>query len=178
MLTRSKKRLLLSSRLYLILDRNSCYPSDVISIFRRVGRIGVDLVQLRENTACDRDFLRDAKAIKRICKEKGIIFIINNRLDIAQLAGADGLHLGQTDLPLKEVRKIFGKNRIVGVSCHNLTEALKAQSEGADYIGIGPIFSTTIKPNLKPIKLSSIKLINQKIKIPKAFRLKVERLKR
>jgi thiamine-phosphate pyrophosphorylase len=156
--------LLLSSRVYLVLDKDSCRRGNVVSVFRQVDKEAIDLVQLRENTACDRDFLRDAELIKRLC-QKRIIFLINNRLDIALVTNADGLHLGQSDLPLRQARRIL-KDKIIGISCHNLAQALKAQDGGADYISIGPIFRTQTKPNLKPINLTLIKTINQRIKIP------------
>ena len=133
---------------------------------RQVGRTGIDLVQLRAKAALDRDLLKDAKIIHQLCQERGIIFIINNRLDIAQVVDADGLHLGQADLPLRAARVFLGRNKIIGISCHNLTQALKAEAEGADYISIGPAFSTLTKPSLKPINLRLIKMINRKLKIP------------
>ncbi len=157
--------MLLGSRLYLVLDKDSCRQGNVVSIFRRVNKEAIDLVQLRENTACDRDFLKDAKIIKQLC-QKQVIFLINNRLDIAQITDADGLHLGQSDLPLGTARRILGENKIIGVSCHTLTQALRAEAKGADYISIGPIFRTQTKPNLKPINLRLIRTIKQKIKIP------------
>lgn len=128
--------------------------------------MGIGLVQLRENAACARDFLRDAQAVKRLCQKQKVIFVINNRLDIAQIVDADGLHLGQSDLGLKSARKIFGENKVIGISCHNLSQALKAQAQGADYISVGPIFGTQTKPNLKPINSKLIKIINQRIRIP------------
>ncbi len=157
--------MLSSSRLYLVLDKDSCYRGNVVSVFRQVDKDAIDLVQLRENTACDRDFLKDAGIIKRLC-QKRIIFLINNRLDIVQIINDDGLHLGQSDLPLRQARRILGENKIIGISCHNLSQALKAQDEGADYISIGPIFLTRTKPNLKPINSRLIKTINQRIRIP------------
>ena len=158
--------MLLSSRLYLVLDKENCFPDNVIDIFRQVNQAGIDLVQLRETTACDRDFLKHAEIIKRLCQQQGVIFLINNRLDIALIAAADGLHLGQSDLPLSAARRMLGKNKIIGKSCRNLPQALKAQAEGADYISIGPIFPTLTKPDLTPINLKILKRINQKIKIP------------
>lgn len=110
--------------------------------------------------------MQDAQKIKQLCKKRGIVFLVNNRLDISKIVDADGLHIGQSDLPLRVARRILGKDKIIGVSCHNLTHALKAQTEGADYISIGPIFSTPIKPHTKPINLNLIKAIEQKIKIP------------
>lgn len=156
----------MNSRLYLVLDKDTCYQGNTIDIFRQVDKSAIDLVQLRANTASDRDLLRDARIIKRLADEQGIIFLINNRLDITQIVDADGLHLGQSDLPLKAARRVLGKNKIIGMSCHNLTQALKAQAQGADYISIGPLFRTKTKPELKPINSKLIKMINKRIKIP------------
>lgn len=163
---KSKKKLLLNSRLYLILDKDTCPGGDVAGIFRQVSKSGIDMVQLRENTACNREFLRDARIIRRLSRECGIIYIVNNRADIALLSDADGLHLGQSDLTLNDARKLLGRNKIFGISCHNLSETLKAQDEGADYIGIGPVFQTKTKPDSQPLNLSLLKKINRKIKIP------------
>lgn len=157
--------MLLKSRLYLVLDKDFCYRGNISGLFRQVNKVGVDLVQLREHASSDRDFLKHAKIIKRICSRQ-TIFIINNRLDIAQLINADGLHLGQSDLPIRQARRILGKNKIIGISCHNLIQALKAQVEGADYISIGPVFRTQVKPDLKSINLKLIKMIKKRIKLP------------
>ncbi|MFH1339578.1 MAG: thiamine phosphate synthase [Candidatus Omnitrophota bacterium] len=163
---KSKKKSLLNSRLYLILDKNACPGRNAVKTFGRLGRGEIDIVQLRENAACDREFLKDAEIIRRLSWKHGIIYIVNNRPDIALLADADGLHLGQSDLTLEAARRLLGKNKILGVSCHNLAQALKAQSEGADYIGIGPVFKTPTKPDLVPINLNLLRAVNQKISIP------------
>ena len=158
--------MLLNSQLYLILDKDSCYQGKIINVFRQICKTGIDLVQLRENKAWDCNFLRDAETIRRLCKKQQIAFLVNNRLDIAKMTDADGLHLGQTDLPLNAARRILGKNKIIGISCHNLVQALEAEAQGADYISIGPVFCTKTKPDLKPINSELITVINQKIKIP------------
>lgn len=166
MFTKSKKKLLVNCRLYLILDKRSSPQNNAAGLFRRLNKTGIDMVQLREKAVCDSDFLKDAEVIKRLCQNRGIIFLINNRLDIAQIINADGLHLGQSDLPLTSARKILGKNKIIGVSCRNLTHALKAQDQGANYISVGPIFATPLKPGLTPVSSKVIKSINKQIKIP------------
>jgi thiamine-phosphate pyrophosphorylase len=160
-----KKGLLSNSRLYLILDKDSCYQGNPVAVFRKVAKDSIDLVQLRENTANTRDFLRDAGIIKRLSKRR-IIFLINNRLDIALLSGADGLHLGQSDLPLASARRALGRDKIIGISCRNLAQALRAQEQGADYVSIGPIFPTPLKPDLNPLGLGLIRKIKANIKIP------------
>jgi thiamine-phosphate pyrophosphorylase len=165
-LTKLKKRQLANSRLYLILDKDYCHQGNVVGIIKQISKKAVDLVQLRQEATRDRDFLIDAKIIKQVCLKKGIVFLINNRLDIAKIIDADGVHLGQSDLPLSAVRDILGENKIIGITCRNLTQALKAESQGADYISIGPIFRTQIKPKLNPINFKLVNTIHQRIKIP------------
>ncbi|MEN6370651.1 MAG: thiamine phosphate synthase [Armatimonadota bacterium] len=106
---------------------------------------GASIIQLRETKLPDRDLLEVAQQIRALTLDAGIAFIINNRLDIAIACNADGLHIGQDDLPASVVRKILGPNAIIGVSTSNVEESLKAEADGADYVGIGPIFSTTTK---------------------------------
>ncbi len=163
---KSKRRLLLNSRLYLILDKNSCPHSDVITVLQKVVKSGVDLIQLREEGVADKEFLYEAKIIRKICRKYGIIFLINDRSDIALAVDADGVHLGQSDLPLKDARRILGNDKFIGISCRNLLQAAKAERLGADYISIGPVFRTQIKPYLNPLDLKILKKINKKIKIP------------
>jgi thiamine-phosphate pyrophosphorylase len=91
---------------------------------------------------------------------------VNDYPDLAVFSGADGAHLGQEDMPLKKARSILGKDKIIGVSCHNLAQALKAQKQGADYIGIGPIYASATKPEYRPIGLKVLKQLKGKIKIP------------
>lgn len=158
--------MLLNSRLYLILDKASCGGRNLIHILSQAVSAGIGIIQLRENASTDRNFLKDALIIRRLTRTLGLIYIINNRADIALLCAADGLHLGQSDLPPASARKIIGENKIIGVSCRNLSQAMQAQSQGADYIGIGPVFNTSTKPNLKPIDFSKLGIITRKINIP------------
>ena len=106
---------------------------------------GARLLQLRVKRRPSRDFLSDAIAVGRICRRHGATFIVNDRVDVALAAGADGVHLGQDDLPLPAARRLCGPEKIVGVSTHSLAQALAAQAAGADYIGFGPLFGTTSK---------------------------------
>ena len=99
-------------------------------------------------------------------KKTKTIFIINDYADIAKLANADGLHLGQNDLPIKEARKLLGRNKIIGISCHSLEEAREAERSGADYIGFGPIFQSPTKPEYKAIGTGSLRKVMRRIKIP------------
>ena len=107
---------------------------------------GVDIVQLREKHLESGDLLMRARALVELCRRHGVLCIINDRPDIALLSGADGVHVGQGDLPAVEVRKIVGREKIVGVSTHNLEQAKAAVREGADYLGVGPFFKSATKP--------------------------------
>ncbi len=123
-------------------------------------------MQLRAKESSDRQILKAGQTIKHLAHRAKRLFILNDRADLARIIGADGVHLGQEDLPIKDARKILGKNKIVGLSAHNLNQARKAQQQGADYIGIGPIFSTTAKPKTVPLSPKIITKIKQKINIP------------
>ena len=106
---------------------------------------GARLLQLRVKQQPTRDFASLATAVQRICQRSQCTLIINDRVDIALAAPADGVHLGQEDIPLAAARKILGSEKIIGVSTHTAQQALTAEQEGADYIGFGPLFGTTTK---------------------------------
>jgi len=106
---------------------------------------GVDMVQLREKNLATREWLDLAMELAQLCRKHKVYFIVNDRVDIACASGADGVHLGQDDFPVKLARKILGKNKIIGKSTHSLEEARKSAREDVDYIAVGPIFWTTTK---------------------------------
>lgn len=152
--------------LYLILDKPTLGKCSLENIYSVVYEGKIGLVQLRDKRSAKPDVLALAtEIVKRLGRSKAL-FIVNDYLDVAVACGADGLHLGQDDLPVKEARKILGKSRIIGVSCHNLAQALQAQSDGADYIGIGPIYATATKPEYKAIGLKILTQLKDRIKIP------------
>lgn len=109
---------------------------------------GALIVQLREKELCERDFFRLAEAFRKRTAQAGLMLIINDRVDVAIAVGADGVHLGQEDFPVWAARKI-APDLLIGVSSHNLEEALRAQDQGADYVNIGPIFSTGTKQGVE-----------------------------
>jgi len=106
---------------------------------------GADCLQLREKDLDGRELLSRARAMVEICRRQNVLSIINDRVDVALLADADGVHLGQTDLPATEARKLLGPDKIIGVSTHNLAQAKQAALDGADYIGVGPIYRSSTK---------------------------------
>ena len=159
-----KKKLIPGSCLYAIIDRAS-HPALAAEIARDCLQAGVKIVQLRDKTEDTYGFYKDALLIRKITSGKAL-FIINDRADIARLSGADGLHLGQSDFPVKAARRLLGENRIVGKSCHSLEQAIAAEKEGVDYISIGPIFKTPTKPEYLPVGLRLLEEARQCIKIP------------
>ena len=127
---------------------------------------GVDILQFREKTMPAKKILELGKKLKQLCLEYGAIFIINDRIDIAAVLEADGVHLGQDDLSVKAAREILGEKCIVGVSTHAPEQALRAVEDGADYIGAGPVFATPTKEGRTPVGLEYIKWVSENIEIP------------
>ncbi len=127
---------------------------------------GVDIVQLREKSMPANKVLELGRKIKQLCLQYDATFIINDRIDIAALLEADGVHLGQDDLDVKSAREILGVNAIVGISTHEPKQALKAVEDGADYIGVGPVFATPTKQGRIPVGLEYVKWVAENIEIP------------
>lgn len=163
---KSRKRLLRKSQLYLILDKQAFGKRSLKNIYSAACAGKIDLIQLRDKQSPKSVVLSLAiKLAKRLNRSK-TLFIVNDYVDLVVPSGADGLHLGQDDLPINEARKILGKDYIIGISCHSLKQALKAQEEGADYIGIGPVYRTATKPDYQPIGLKTLSRLKDKIRIP------------
>ncbi len=127
---------------------------------------GVTIVQLREKDLSDKELLEEALELKELCHEYDVPLIINDRYDIALKAGADGVHLGQSDADPAEVRKIAGDEFIIGVSAHNAAEARKAKADGADYLGVGAVFGTSTKADARPLPMDEFKKICKATDIP------------
>lgn len=127
---------------------------------------GVDILQLREKNKPANEILSLGKKIKQLCMQYDTTFIVNDRIDIAAILEADGVHLGQDDLDVKSAREILGTNAIVGVSTHAPEQALKAVTDGADYIGVGPVFATPTKEGRIPVGLDYVKWVSENITIP------------
>jgi len=104
--------------------------------------------------------------LRKTLEHSRILFIVNDYADIARAVDSDGVHLGQDDLPVRSARKILGKDKIIGKSCSNLPQAKRAEEEGADYIGIGPVFTTPAKPGSRGIGLNIFEKAKREIKIP------------
>ena len=127
---------------------------------------GADIVQLRNKNASTKELICLAMRILEIVKTYNGLFIINDRTDIAMAVNADGVHLGQEDMPINLARNILGPNKIIGCSTHSIDQAISAQKQGADYLGFGPIFVSPLKKNLKPIGIDFFTKLNKSISIP------------
>ena len=154
-------------RLYVITDRNisgRSYPEAA----RVAIEGGADVIQLRDKDASSSDLYRSAREIRRMTREAGVDFIVNDRLDIAQAVEADGVHLGQDDLPVRVAREILGSEMIIGGSVRFPDEAVQMEKDGADYLGIGPVFEArSTKPDtIAPQGLELIRDVKQKAALP------------
>ncbi len=153
--------------LYAITDRKMLGDVSEVEAARLCFEGGADVVQLRMKDTDGGEMLEKAKAIQEIAQQYCKFFIVNDRLDIAVLAGADGVHLGQTDIPVQEARRLVGDEMIIGVSASTVEEAVKAVDDGADYIGVGSIFNTSTKPDAdQGIGLDTLMDICQAVDVP------------
>lgn len=134
-------------RLCLVTDRGLARSRPLVDIAAAAIRGGVTIVQLREKAATTRDFLDEARALKALLAPLGIPLIINDRVDIALAVDADGVHVGQTDMPVEEVRRLAGPGKIVGLSITNETQITRPDAAAADYLGIGPLYLQQTKDN-------------------------------
>lgn len=162
-----KKIFLNDKKLYLVTNSDN-FESDEIFLDRVALSIksGVDIVQLREKNTTSKRFIYLAQRIRELTSHFGAAFIVNDRVDIAKISNADGVHLGQDDIPISYAREILGDNAIIGVSTHCPEHAKKAITDGADYIGVGPVFKTPTKPSKDPVGLEYVKWAADNVNIP------------
>lgn len=140
---------------------------DHLNYFQELLQAGIDIIQLRDKSLSDRKFYEIALRLRELTRASKTLFILNDRVDVACLVDADGVHLGREDLAPGKARELLGQAKLIGYSCHSLEEARFAQSEGVDYISIGPIFRSPTKKELEPIGRNEIELIHQEIGLPK-----------
>ena len=142
-----------SNLLYAILDTEVTIPHkiDIYAKADELAKYGVDYFQLRAENVEDGLYLKMAQKLRKILKKRKKVFIVNDRADIAYLSQADGLHLGETDIPVNDARKIIGKKKIIGKTCHSSRDTIRFQKEAVDYTSVGPLFKTPTKPLLNAI---------------------------
>jgi thiamine-phosphate pyrophosphorylase len=151
-----------AARLYVV--SGDAEPDIQARVLRAAIDGGADIVQLRNKRAAPADLLDTAVEVGRYARAHGALFIVNDHLDLAVEAGADGVHLGQDDLSLEAARGTWGG--LIGRSTHSLEQALEAQAQGADYIGVGPLFATPTKPGRQPIGLELLRQVARQVVIP------------
>jgi thiamine-phosphate pyrophosphorylase len=156
-----------SVRLYVVVAEALC-SGPIEKTVQAVIEGGADAIQLRERTMPDGRLLETARALRELTARRGVLLIVNDRPDIAVLAHADGVHAGQADLPCREVRRMVGPDRIVGVSTQNLEQARRAVADGADYIGVGPMFRSATKPRDFVAGPEFLRQVVEEIPIPHA----------
>ncbi|RXZ84829.1 thiamine phosphate synthase [Paenibacillaceae bacterium] len=153
-------------RLYAITGEQFHPGRDLIAVMKEAIEGGVDIIQLRDKTSSKAEVLRKAQLLRELTLRYGVTFIVNDHIDVAMEVDADGIHLGQTDLPLAEARQIVG-DKIIGISTHALQEAVLAQRQGADYIGVGPVFPTKTKEDVvDPVTVDYVREVAATIRIP------------
>lgn len=152
--------------LYLVTDRDLMSTETLEEAVEQAIFGGCKLVQLREKAAASLDFYKSALSVKAITDKYNVPLIINDRVDIALAIDADGVHVGQSDLPAAVVRKLIGDKKIIGVSANTIDRAVKAQKDGADYIGVGAIHSTNTKTDVNVISNEELIRIREAVNIP------------
>ena len=157
------------SGLYLcvITDTRLAPAKDHVAIAEVALRGGAEMIQLRDKAGDLRDLLPQARAIQALCRACGAVFIVNDRVDLALAAGADGAHVGQDDLPAAAARRLLGPGRTLGVSTHTLDQVRAAEKAGADYLGFGPMFPTGTKDTgYAPRGLEALREVRRATRLP------------
>jgi thiamine-phosphate pyrophosphorylase len=152
--------------LYVILDRSATAGRDVGAVLDAVIAGGCRMVQLRDKTSASGVLLPMAERLRKRCRETGVTFVVNDRVDLALAVDADGVHLGQDDLPPRAARPLLRRGMVLGRSTHGLAEARAAQADGADYIAVGSMFATATKPDFQLVGPELIRAIRPEIRVP------------
>lgn len=155
-------------RLYAVTDSRWAGRQTLFEQVEAALRGGATMVQLREKALGDGALLEQARAMARLCHRYGVPLIVNDRADIAQQSGADGVHVGQEDMQARDARALLGSGMIVGVTAKSVEQALRAQEAGADYLGSGAVFGSRTKQNALPMTRETLRAICQSVSIPVA----------
>ena len=153
-------------RLYAVTDRSWLNGGRLVDAVAAALDGGATFVQLREKALDPADILAEARQLAALCHARQIPFVVDDNVDIALAAGADGVHVGQSDLAARRARALLGPDKILGVSAHNAAEALAAQADGADYLGCGAAFVTGTKLDAHPVTAETITAVTHAVDIP------------
>lgn len=152
--------------IYLVTDRDLMSTETLEEAVELAIKGGATLIQLREKDCSSLDFYKTAVSVKAVTDKYNVPLLINDRLDIAQAVNCDGIHIGQSDMPCRIAREILGNNKIIGVSAGCLEEALKAQEDGADYLGVGAVYATGTKKDATAVTKEELMKIREAVHIP------------
>lgn len=152
--------------LYAITDRTWLGGRTLAEAVEQAVLGGATMIQLREKEMNTEELIQSGNEIKSVCNKYGVPLIINDNVEAAKKINADGVHLGQDDMPIKEARAILGNNKIIGITAKTVEQAMKAEKDGADYIGSGAVFGTTTKSNAVKMELDTLRAITQSVNIP------------
>ena len=152
--------------LYAVTDRNWLDGETLYAQVEKALKGGVTFVQLREKALDEQAFLEEAKEIQKLCAQYHVPFVINDNVEIAAQIGADGVHVGQSDMEAGDVREKLGLDRIIGVSAQTVEQAVRAQERGADYLGVGAVFPTGSKADAVEVSHETVRAITEAVDIP------------
>ena len=152
--------------LYAVTDRHWLNGATLISQVEAALKGGATFIQLREKNLDDEAFYKEALEIQKLCRNYKVPFVINDNVELAKKIGADGVHVGQSDMEALDVRKVLGDDKIIGVSAQTVEQAKLAEEHGADYLGVGAVFSTSTKKDAQNISPETLRQICQAVHIP------------
>lgn len=152
--------------LYLVTDRHCLRGRDFYEAVEEALRAGVTLLQLREKELGMEELLAEGEKVKALCRKYKVPFLVDDNVEAAKILGADGAHLGQEDEAIQKARAVLGQEAIIGISAHNLEEALEAQAQGADYLGVGALYPTGSKKDASVLAPGRFREIIQAVQIP------------
>ena len=158
---------MLDYSLYLVTDRTLSLGRSTVEVVAAAVSGGVTCVQLREKHCSTREFLEEARRVRELLVGTGVPLIINDRLDVALAVAADGVHLGQNDMHISDARRLVGERLVIGISAESVADAIRAEAEGADYIGVSPVFTTPTKMDTAPpLGLEGLREIRRAVSLP------------
>ena len=162
----NKSELIKALAVYAVTDRYWLKDETLAQVVEKAILGGTTFVQLREKNATDEEFLQLALDVQKVCKKYNVPFVINDNVELAAKIGADGVHVGQSDMNALDVRALVGPDKILGVSAQTVEQAVLAEKQGADYLGVGAVFSTSMKDDADYVPYETLKAICDAVTIP------------
>jgi len=163
----TKEQIRKAMLLYAVTDQSWLKENEtLLDVVKEVLKNGATFLQIREKDLNEKDFETEAKKLQDICKEYHVPYVVNDNVDIAIKIGADGVHVGQSDIKGRDIRALIGTDKILGISAGTVEEAVAAEQAGADYIGVGAVFGTSTKKNARNMSIDRLKEIVEAVDIP------------